>query len=104
MPVAFSGKAATTTLSGLTSGSEPLRATPGMSSMTCIWSVLTALSISEVAPARRMMALLGDPDDTSVALNPLASASMATNTPTVPVMPSTATTVEVQRTRKLRML
>jgi len=45
-----------------------------------------------------------DPEATSVASKPRASESMATNTPTVPAMPSTATTVEVQRARRLRTL
>ena len=60
--------------------------------------------ISEVEPARITSALPGDPDATSVALNPRASESMATNTPTVPAIPSTATIVEVHRARMLRKL
>ena len=58
--------------------------------------------ISDVDPARITSALSGDPDATSVALNPRASDSMATNTPTVPAIPSTATIVEVHRARTLR--
>jgi len=50
------------------------------------------------------MALPTEPEATSVASNPRASESMATNTPTVPAMPSTATTVEVHRALKLRRL
>jgi len=41
------------------------------------------LIISEVAPARITMALSAAPEATSVALNPRASESMATKTPTV---------------------
>ena len=62
------------------------------------------LSISLVEPARRTMAFCGDPDATSVASNPRASDSIATNTPTVPAMPSTATTVDVHRARSERRL
>jgi hypothetical protein len=62
------------------------------------------LSISLVAPARRTIALLAEPDATNVASNPRASESIAMNTPTVPAMPSTATMVEVQRALKLRRL
>ena len=65
---------------------------------------MIALSISEVAPARRTIALRSEPDDTSAAWNPRARASMATNTPTLPAMPSTATTVDAQRTRTLSRL
>ena len=72
--------------------------------MTRTWSRTTLLSISEVAPARRTIALRGEPDAIKVASKPRASDSMATNTPTVPAMPSTATTVEAQRDLKLRTL
>src|ERR1700730_15888774 len=51
-----------------------------------------------------MSALPGDPEATSVALKPFANESMATNTPTVPAMPSTATIVEVQRALMLLKL
>src|SRR4029077_6552589 len=62
------------------------------------------LSISEVEPARRTMALSFDPDDTSVALKPKARDSMAMKTPTVPAIPSTATTADDQRCLTLRKL
>ncbi len=65
---------------------------------------MIALSISEVAPARRTIAFWSEPDETSAASKPRARASMATKTPTLPAMPSTATTVEVQRTRTLSRL
>src|SRR5206468_4690521 len=55
------------------------------------------LVISDVAPARVMSALSAEPEETSVALNPRASDNMATKTPTVPAIPTTATIVEVQR-------
>jgi hypothetical protein len=48
--------------------------------------------------------LSSEPEDTSVALNPRASESMATKTPTVPAIPITATIVEVQRDFTLRKL
>ena len=104
MPRPFSGNEAITTTSGDTSGPAPPRSTPGASSMTRTCSSMTLLSISEVAPARRTIALRGEPEATSVASNPRASESIATNTPTVPAMPSTATTVEVHRARRLRTL
>jgi hypothetical protein len=50
------------------------------------------------------MALSSDPEETSVALKPLASDSMATKTPTVPAIPRTATIAEVQRAFTLRRL
>jgi hypothetical protein len=50
------------------------------------------------------MAFSGRPDETSVALKPRARASIATKTPTVPAIPSTATTDEVQRSFALRRL
>ena len=101
MPVVFSGNEATTTTSGLTRGPAGDRATPGATSRIFRCSTLTLLSISEVAPARRTIAFSGDPEETSVAWKPRAMASMATNTATVPAMPSTATTVEGQRSRTL---
>src|SRR5271154_2196721 len=64
----------------------------------------TPLVISEVAPARTISALSSEPDATSVARNPRASDSIATNTPTVPAIPSTATIVDVHRAFTLRML
>ena len=100
----MSGKAAITTTSPETRGPLPSRATPGPFSMTCSESSVTALTISESAPARRTRALRGEPDATSVALNPWASESIATNTPTVPAMPRTATIAEVHRATALRML
>ena len=56
------------------------------------------------AGARMIMALSSEPEETRVARNPRASESMATNTPTVPAMPSTATMAEVQRALTLRKL
>src|SRR5579859_584716 len=67
-------------------------------------SSATPLVISEVAPARTTSALSGEPDETIVVRNPLASDSMATNTPTVPAIPSTATIEDVHRALTLRML
>ncbi len=64
----------------------------------------TQLIISAVAPARMTMALSSEPEDTSVALKPRASESMATKTPTVPAIPATATIAEVQRALTLRKL
>ncbi len=62
------------------------------------------LTISLPTPARRTMALEGEPEATSVALKPRAMDSIATKTPTAPAMPSTATMAEVQRSRTLRTL
>src|SRR6202167_6456761 len=67
-------------------------------------SSVMPLIISAVAPARIRMALSCEPDATSVARNPLASESIATNTPTVPAIPSTATIADTQRARTLRRL
>src|SRR5215467_15192035 len=64
----------------------------------------TPLVISEVAPARTINALSSEPDETRVALKPLARESMATKTPTVPAIPTTATMAEVHRALTLRML
>src|SRR5690242_2039114 len=64
----------------------------------------TPLVISEVAPARTIRALSGEPDETRVALKPLARESIATKTPTVPAIPTTATMAEVHRALTLRML
>ena len=91
------GTAAITTTSGLTSGPAASRAICGASSATRTSSSVTALVISVSAPTRCTIAFAGWPDETSVALKPRASASMATNTLTVPAMPSTATTEDVQR-------
>ena len=60
--------------------------------------------ISEEAPARTTSALSAVPEETSVALKPMASESMAMKTPTVPAMPRTATMAEGQRARTLRKL
>src|SRR6266704_3339709 len=73
------------------------------------WMILTEsretpLVISDVAPARVMSAFSAEPEETSVALNPRASDNMATKTPTVPAIPTTATIVEVQRALTLRTL
>jgi hypothetical protein len=65
---------------------------------------VTEPTISVFDPARVISALEGDPDETIVARNPRAMAIIATNTPTVPAIPSTATIEEVQRTRTLRKL
>jgi hypothetical protein len=48
--------------------------------------------------------LSGEPEVTTAARKPLASASIATNTPTDPATPSTATTAERQRDRTLSTL
>ncbi len=93
-----------TTTSPDTSGPRASRATPGASSITWSSSSVTALTISESAPARRTIALRGEPEATRVAWKPCAIASIATNTPTVPAMPSTATTADVQRCSTLRTL
>ncbi len=65
---------------------------------------MTALTISESAPARRTIALPGDPEATRVALKPWARASMAMKTPTVPAIPRTVTMAEDQRWNTLRTL
>jgi hypothetical protein len=70
----------------------------------CICSSVTDPTISVFDPARIISALEGDPDETSVALNPRAIAIIATKTPTVPAIPITATMDEVHRTRTLRKL
>ena len=72
--------------------------------MTFNCSMVIELSISEVDPARRIMAFCSDPDSRSAAWKPRARASMATNTPTLPAMPSTATMVEAHRERTLSRL
>jgi hypothetical protein len=100
----LSGNEAITTTSGLTSGPASPRSTPGASSTTRTCSSITLLSISDVAPARRTIALRADPEATRVASKPRARESMATKTPTVPAMPSTATTVDVHRAPRLRTL
>ena len=83
VPVFCRGSAAITTTSGLTSGpSAPRMRLPRASSMACSCSRVTALSISEVAPARRTIALCSDPERDERGLEPAARASMATNTPT----------------------
>ncbi len=98
------GKAAMTTTSGLTSGPEASRATWGASSTSRTSSTLRMLVISLSAPARWTIAFWGWPDEVTVALKPRARASMATKTPTVPAMPRTATTEELQRSFALRRL
>jgi hypothetical protein len=72
--------------------------------MTLTWSRETAPSISDVEPARRIMAFCVDPELTSVILNPRASDIMATKTETVPAIPRIATMAEVQRALTLRKL
>jgi hypothetical protein len=67
-------------------------------------SMVTPPVISEVAPARMMMALSSEPEETSVALNPRARDNIATKTPTVPAMPTTATIAELHRAFTLRRL
>ena len=93
-----------TTTSALTSPSSPCRTTCGMSSTMRTSSSRIALVISESEPACCTIAFCGSPDETMVALNPRASASIATNTATVPAMPRIATSDEAQRRRTLRML
>ena len=66
----------------------------GASSTIRTSSTRTTLVISLSAPARWTIAFWGRPDEVSVAWKPRASASMATKTPTVPAIPSTATTEE----------
>src|SRR5881628_1672268 len=63
---------------------------------------MMTLSISAVAPARRTRALPGEPDATSVASNPRASASTPTKTATVPALPSTAIPADRQRAGEAR--
>ena len=104
VPVWRSGRAAITTTSGLTRGTFPSRATWGASSITRTSSIVMMLVISLSAPARWTIALSASPEEVIVALKPRARASMATNTPTVPAMPSTATSEEVQRAPALRRL
>jgi hypothetical protein len=62
------------------------------------------LVISESAPDCCTIAFCGRPDETRVALNPRASASIAMNTATVPAMPTIATSDDVHRCIALRML
>ena len=93
-----------TTTSALTSASSPCRTTCGMSSTTRTSSSCMALVISESEPACCTIAFCGSPDEMIVARNPRASASIATNTATVPAMPRIATSDEAQRRRTLRML
>jgi hypothetical protein len=104
VPVLTSGNAATTTTSAEASGWPSRRRTPAADAITRTASMEIALTISESAPARRTIAFSGEPEDTMVARKPRAIASMATNTPTVPAMPSTATIAETQRWRTLRTL
>jgi hypothetical protein len=63
-----------TTTSGLTSGPFGPRAIPGAVSIMCTCSSVTDPTISVFDPARIISALEGDPDETSVALNPRAIA------------------------------
>jgi len=94
-----------TTSSGLESGvPSGLRATCGASAITRVWSRDTPLSISELAPARRMIEFEGEPDAIKVAWKPRAMASMATKTPTVPAMPRIETTAVVHRAATERTL
>ena len=104
VPVSFSGSAAITTTSALASGPAAVRATSGASSTRRKSSRLSTLVISESDPPRCTIAFSGSPDDTIAASNPCASASIATNTATVPAIPTTATTDDGQRSRALRTL
>src|SRR6266852_3611768 len=104
IPVERNGIGAIRTDSGVNNGPSGPRAMPGASWMIFTESIETPLVISDVAPARVMSALSAEPDETSVALNPRASDSMATKTPTVPAIPTTATIVDVQRAFTLRTL
>ena len=100
----LSGSAAITTTSGLTSGPASPRAICGASSTSRTSSTIITLVISVSAPARCTIAFWGSPDDAIVAWKPRARASIATKTPTVPAMPSTATTDDGQRAEALRRL
>ena len=104
VPVARIGMLAMTTTSGLTRATPPSRATWGASSMMRTSSIVTKLPISLVEPALWTMAFLGSPEETSVAWKPRARASMAMKTPTVPAIPTTATTEDIQRSFALRTL
>jgi hypothetical protein len=104
VPDFLKGSVVTATTSALTSGPSAPRATSAASSITRSCSRVTTLSISDVAPARRTMAFLGEPEVTSASSKPLERASMATNTPTVPAMPRIATIVLRQRARTLSRL
>ena len=92
---------AITTISGLRRGPEASRATWGASSTMRTSSTVRKLVISVSEPARCTITFSGRPEEVSVALKPRARASMATKTATVPAMPSTAATDEVQRSRVL---
>ncbi len=104
VPVARMGIAAMTTTSGLTRATPPSRATWAASSTMRTSSILMKLPISEVEPALWTMAFSGRPEETRVAWKPRARASMAMKTPTVPAIPRTATTEDIQRSFALRML
>src|SRR5260370_7660323 len=104
VPVDRKGIGAISTASGVTKGPAAPRAMPGASWIILAESIVTLLVISDVGPARVMSALSAEPEETSVALNPRASDSMATKTPTVPAIPTTATIVEVQRALTLGCL
>src|SRR5215467_11401132 len=104
VPVEIRGMGAMSTASAVTKGPLGPRAMPGASCITFTASKATPLVISDVAPPRTIRALSGEPDETSVALKPLARESMATKTPTVPAIPTTATIAEAQRALTLRML
>src|SRR5579864_1868542 len=104
VPLDFRGNAAITTTSALTNGPRSDLAIPGASEITLTWSSETAPSISDVEPARRIIAFCVEPELTRVILNPRASDIMATKTETVPAIPRIATIAEVQRARTLRKL
>ena len=76
----------------------------GASSTIRTSSTSRTLVISLSAPERWTIAFWGRPDEVTVAWKPRASASIATKTPTVPAIPSTATTEELQRSFALRRL
>jgi hypothetical protein len=104
LSVPRSGSAAITTTSGLTTDSDPRFATCGASSITRTSAIVSELVISVSAPARCTITFCGSPDEATVARNPRASASIATNTATVPAMPTTATSDDAHRARALRRL
>ena len=69
--------------------------------------MLTASRWSELdnslsAPRRSTSTLSGEPDVTNAAMNPFASASIATNTATTSPMPSAVNAVDTGRCMTLR--
>ena len=95
----------TTNTSGLTSGrpAAPV-AIRGSAAMRRSLSREIPLSISLAAPRRSTITLPGEPVFTRAARNPLASASIATNTATTRLTPSAVIAVETGRWPMLRRL